>query len=157
MVLEPANLPDLLHLRLGILQLLHIRYCGEEKIYGYSVTPMKVWFLICPIVNYNDELPKIESTCMKIPTDFWMILTQIEMLLIKLVFFFDNLWTTGKWLFDLGDPVQLYILFMWISRSHLDKKQDKSVYFYEYFRYQMGLPLHVFEESKNSVLYVMNK
>ena len=53
MVLEPANLPDLLHLRLGILQLLHIRYCGEEKIYGYSVTPMRVWFLICPRVYYD--------------------------------------------------------------------------------------------------------
>ena len=91
MVLEPANLPDLLHLRLGILQLLHIRYCGKEKIYGYSVTLMRVWFLICPIVNHDDELPKIESTYMKIPTEFWMILTQIEMLLIKLVFFFDNL------------------------------------------------------------------
>ena len=50
---------------------------------------MKVWVLICPIVNYDDEIPKIESTCMKIPTDFWMILTQIEMILIKLVFF-DN-------------------------------------------------------------------
>ena len=33
MVLEPVNLPDLPHLRLGIPQLLHIQYCGKNMCY----------------------------------------------------------------------------------------------------------------------------